>query len=152
MSKNNSKKNTAIMLSKNADVPQVLEVLKKKLASLKEIVDTPYKTQGNLEGFGDIKVETKIENLIRAYSSVKGREKAYHDAAKDLGKTTYPAFVVSGGDADAWKSDIMLRIAIIEQKETHDKLSNWESKMKNFLSAEEQKELLIKEMTEDLNL
>ena len=146
------KKSTAIMLSKNAEVPQVLETLEKKLASLKEIVETPYKTQGNLEGFGDIKAETKVENLIRAFSSVRGREDAYNKAAKELSINTYPAFNISGGDAAAWKSDITLRIAIIEQKTTYDKLNNYKERMAKFLSEEDQKEMLIKEMMNDLNL
>jgi hypothetical protein len=107
-----------------------------------------YKTTGNLDGFGDIKQETKLENLIRAFSSVKGREKAYDDAAKDLGLTTYPQFSISGGTAADWKQDIVLRIDIITHKDKLDKLNDYKEKMSKFLSAEDQKTMLLKEMTE----
>lgn len=130
---------------KTADV---LEQLNTKIASLKRIEESVYKTNGSLDGFGDIKAETKIENLIRAFSSVKMREAGYNAAAKDLGRKEYPAFVIGSGTAEDWKQDILLRIDILEHKETLDKLNTFKEKMSKFMSEAEQKELLIKEMTD----
>lgn len=152
MNKNKlSKKGNDLVVMENANVPEVLTLLKNKIDSLKHITDSVYKTTGNLEEFGDIKVESKIENLIRAYSSVKGREKAYHDAAADLGRKQYPAFNISGGNAEQWKEDILLRINIIEHKETLDKLKSYEERFAKFLSEADQKNMLMKEMEEFLN-
>lgn len=138
-------------LVKVNEVPEVLSLLEKEIGKLKSVSDSVYKTSGSLDGFGDIKQETKIENLIRAYSSVKGRENAYNDAAKDLGLTTYPQFTVNGGTASDWKQDILLRIDIITHKDKLDKLTEYKEKMSKFLSAEDQKAMLLKEMSDFFN-
>src|SRR5476651_385285 len=96
-------------LAKLDEVPEVLTLLDLEISKLKTISESVYKTSGNLDVFGDIKAETKVENLIRAFSSVKGRENAYNDAAKDLKLASYPQFTVSGGTSADWKQDILLR-------------------------------------------
>jgi len=127
--------------------PDVLTQLNEKIASLKRIEESVYKTNGQLDGFGDIKAETKIENLIRAYSSVKMREAGYNAAAKELrGGKDVPAFVIGSGNAEDWKQDILLRIDILEHKETLDKLNMFKEKMSKFLSEADQKAMLIAEM------
>lgn len=133
-------------IAKTGDVASVINVLDAKIKSLDHISDSKYKTSNKLDGFGDIKSETKIDNLIKAYSSIKGREKAYTEAAEDMGLTTYPQFEVNGSTADEWKSDIMLRIAIINHKDTLDKLTAYKEKMQQFMSKEEQKAALLQEM------
>ena len=138
---------TAVAIT-GASIPEVIEVLNQKLAELKHIEECVYKTNGNLDGFGDLKQETKIENLIRAFSSVRGRENAYNDAAKELNLKTYPVFTVNGGTAADWKQDILLRKAIIEQKETLDKLNDFKAKASKFVSEEQQQQMLLKEMSD----
>lgn len=145
MKKNNP---TLLPITKTADV---LDALNTKIASLKRIEESIYKTNGKLDGFGDIKAEVKIENLIRAYSSVKMREAGYITAAKDLGRKEFPAFVIGSGNAEDWKHDILLRIDILEHKETLDKLNSYKDRMSKFLSETEQKEILMKEMDEFLS-
>jgi len=135
-------------LARIDEVPEVLTLLDQEIGKLKAVTESVYKTTGNLEGFGDIKTETKIENLIRAFSSVKGREKAYDDAAKHLGLTTYPAFSISGGNAADWEKDIRLRIDVITHSDKLAKLNEYKDKMSKFLSAEDQKAMLLKDMTE----
>lgn len=144
MTTKSSKKSTAIAVI-GASVPDVLSILNDKLASLKAVTECSYKTNGNLEGFGDIKFETKVENLIRAFSSVRGKENAYNSAAKELGLETYPAFSVSGGNSDDWKQDILLRKAVIEHADTQKKLQDLTDKAKTFLTQADQYQLFIKE-------
>jgi hypothetical protein len=144
-----SKKSTgSTELAKMDAVPEVLSILDQEIAKLKTINESVYKTGGVLDGFGDLKSEMKIENLIKAYSSVKGRENAYNDAAKDLGLQTYPQFTANGGTAADWKQDISLRIDIITHKDKLDKLKDYKDKMSKFLSAEDQKAMLLKEMSD----
>lgn len=133
-----------------ASVPDVLTILNDKLKSLKAVTECSYKTSGNLEGFGDIKNETKVENLIRAFSSVRGKETAYNAAAKELGLTTYPAFSVSGGNSEDWKQDILLRKAVIEHADTQKKLEDLSSKAQKFLSEKDQYNIFLKEAAEAL--
>lgn len=143
-----SKTKGTTALAKIDEVPEVLSILDQEIGKLKIISESVYKTSGVLDQFGDIKQETKVENLIRAYSSVKGREDSYYAAQKDLKVVSAPVFTVSGGTAADWKQDIMLRIDIITHKDKLDKLNEYKEKMSKFLSAEDQKAMLLKEMTD----
>lgn len=144
--KKGDKATTALVVS--TPTMDILEVLNKKINDLKEVTECAYKTSGNLEGFGDIKNETKVENLIRAFSSVRGREKAYDDAAKELGLKSYPAFLIGGGTSEDWKKDILLRKAVIEHADELKKLNEYKEKMSRFMSEADQKAQLLKEMQE----
>jgi len=142
-----SKKVTTAVAIAGASIPEVIEVLNQKLAALKHIEECVYKTNGEMKPFGNVKDEMKVENLIRMYSSIRSREKAYNAAAEELGLTTYPVFSDNGTAAD-WKQDILLRKAIIEQKETLDKLNDFKAKASKFVSEEQQQQMLLKEMSD----
>lgn len=137
---------TEVALGTQFDVPSIIQVLDAKLNSMKHITESKYRTSGTLDGIGDIKKETKIENLIRAYASIIAREEVYNRAAIELGISTYPTFEANGSSSEDWKRDIKLRIDIINQKETADKLTEYKDKMSKFLSAEDQKNMLMTEM------
>lgn len=148
MSKNKDKQTTELTIA--SGTPEALKLINAKIAALKHIEESVYKTSGDLEGFDNIKTETKLENLIRAYSVVKFKEQAYEAAATDLGLKTYPQFVIGSGTAADWKKDILLRIEIINHKETLDKLNSFKSRMEGFLSEQDKKALLMKEMEDYL--
>jgi hypothetical protein len=135
---------TAVALS--MEVPSVIAALEAKIKALDHITDSKYRTGGKLDGFGDIKQETNISNLIKAFSSIRGREKAYAEAAEEMGLSTFPVFEANGSTSEDWKQDILLRIAIINHKDTLDKLTEYRNKMKEFLSKEDQKAILFAEM------
>ena len=137
---------TDVALGTQFDVPSIIQVLDAKLNSMKHITESKYRKSGTLDGIGDIKKETKIENLIRAYASIIAREEVYNRAAIELGITTYPTFEANGSSSEDWKRDIKLRIDIINQKETADKLTEYKDKLSKFLSAEDQKNMLMTEM------
>ena len=137
---------TEVALGTQFDVPSIIQVLDAKLNSMKHITESKYRTSGVLDGIGDIKKEQKIENLIRAYASIIAREEVYNKAAIELGITTFPTFEANGSSSEDWKRDIKLRIDIINQKETADKLTEYKDKMSKFLSAEDQKNMLMSEM------
>ena len=143
-----TKKATGAELSTLAtfSVPDVISQLEKKIKELDHITDSKYRTSGNLDGFGDIKKETSIANLIKAFSVVMAKANAYQASATELNIATFPVFEVNGGSVEDWKKDIQLRIAIIEHKETLDKLQGYRDKMKEFLSKEDQKAMLMQEM------
>lgn len=133
-----SKKKVTTGLVKFESTSDMLGALQNELASLKAITETAYKTSGTLDGFGNIQSEMKIENLIRAMSSVSGRETAYYDAAVRLGLGEYPAFTVNGGNADAWEHDIKLRIAVISHAARKQELEELLAEAKTFLTKEDQ--------------
>jgi hypothetical protein len=132
------------------NVPAIISALEEKIKSLSHVTDSKYKTSGVLDGFGDIKKETNVGNLIKAFSSVKGRGEAYVKAAEDLGLVTFPVFELNGGTVEDWKKDITLRINIINHKETLDKLNTYKDKFQKFLSEEDQKMMLLQEMAQFL--
>lgn len=134
------------------NVPSVLDALNKEIADLKHIQETAYKTTGLLDGFGDIRQETLLTNLIRAASMVLAKETAYNNAATWMKLTTYPPFEINGYCADSWIQDILLRKAVIEHKDRLDKLNEFKEKMSKFLSEEDQKAILYKEMAKFLNI
>ncbi len=138
---------TTTAIAQVSNVPEVLQVLEERIKNLKKIEDQVYKTSGVMEGFGDLKKETKIENLIRAFSMVRGKHNAYNEAADDLGLKSAPQFSWCGGTVEDWKQDIKLRIETINYQDTLNKLKEYKDKMSRFLSEEDQKKMLLSEMS-----
>ena len=133
------------------NIPDVLEKINEKLASLKKITDSVYKTSGSLgNGFGDIKTEMRIDNLIKLYSTICAKEKAYDEAAKDLGVSPYPEFSVNGFTVADCKSDIKLRIDILSHQEQLDKLNKAKDLVSKFLSEEDQKRMALEQLKDIL--
>lgn len=146
------KKNTGSALAVFTSPVDVMQILQDELNGLKAITESAYKTSGNLDGFGDIKNEQKIENLIRAMSSVIGRESLYNQAADVLGiSDNYPAFQINGGNAETWSHDIKLRIAVISHAERKAELEELLKEAKSFMTVDDQKELFMKKLQAKLN-
>lgn len=146
MGKETAKKASNLSVAVMDDVPSVLDVLNKKIAELAEIETTVWKTSGNLEGFGDIKKEKLIPNLGRALASVMIRADGYRKAMEEgLGLTSYEVFSI-GGTVEDWTHDIQLQMKIINHKETYDTLLGFKDKASKFLSEQDQKAMLFKEM------
>lgn len=127
-----------------------LSKLDQEIQDLGRIVDTPYKTNGNVAGFPDVKTCMDISTLIKMYSSVSNREASYNKAAETLGLKSYPVFT-EGGTAEDWKHDIQLRIDIIQHEGKLNKLKEFKKRMSEFLSKEDQKNILLQEMTDFLS-
>jgi len=104
----------------------------------------------NLQGFGDLSKETKVDTLVKAFSSVAGRANAYASAAKELDVESYPEFIVDGGSVEDWKNDIKLRIAIITHKDELDKLKALQKEASAFLSQEDQKAIFLQKIAGSL--
>ncbi len=138
-------KETALTVSTN--VPEILTVLEEKIKSLKAITECNYKTGGECVGFAtNLKEEKKLDNIIRMFASIKGRSGAYNASADEMGLSEYPEWRESNGNVEDWKHDCLLRKAVIEHKQTLDKLNEFKDKMSKFMSAEDQKAMLMKEM------
>lgn len=145
MKKETGKKNEVATLDLN-NVPGIISALDDKLKSLSHVTDSKYRTTGKLDGIGDIKEMTKIEDLIKAYSVIVAKEKAYNEAALDLDINTFKEFTVFGHTKNDWKLDIKLRIDLINHKDTLEQLKMYKSKFEKFLSEEDQKSMLINEL------
>lgn len=124
-------------------VPTMLEKLKEELNGLKAITETSYKTDGNVEGFGNIQNETKVENLIRAWSAVKNKANAYADAANDLGLSTFPAFKIGNSTPEAINHDIKLRMAVIKHADRKAELDALVKEGEKFLTEKDQYQIYL---------
>lgn len=136
-----------LVLGDDLTVPSVIEKLDEKLDSLKHITETKYRTSGVIEGVTDIKKETSIETLVRGLASIMVRKESYDRAAKELGLTTYPQYQIGGCSLEDWTHDIKFRIDVLTHKETTDKLKEYRDKMSKFLSEQDQKQMLLNEMS-----
>lgn len=132
------------------DVPKLLELLEKELKRQKTIEETPWKAGENLSGFGNIRNEKMVTNLIRAASMILGKSEGYDKGIEWLELTgtevPIPVFDIDGFSPEAWKHDLRLKIDIIEQKERTDKLKEFKEKATKFMTEDQQKLILFKEM------
>lgn len=143
-------KETGVALADQFSIPTVLSAIEAKIKTFKGIETSKFKTTMQLSGFGDLTKEVKVEQLIKAFSSIKGRSNAYLDAAKDLGVATFPEFIVDGGSVEDWSNDIKLRIQIITHKDELDNLKALQKEASAFLSQEDQKAMFFEKLASKL--
>ena len=127
-------------------VPSVLEKLQEELKQIKSVSGSNYQTSGVIPGGIDIKKEKSIENMIRALANINISKAAYDQAAEDLKLDSYPVYQVGGYSVENWKHDIDLRIKIITHEDRKKELEGAISKMEAFLSEEDRKSQVLKEI------
>lgn len=136
-----AKKNEIAIIGAELQPLNALEMLKEKLNSLKAITDQPYKSSGTVNIGGtsiNIQTETKLDNLIKVWSAVKNKAKAYNEAALDLGIDSYPTYSESGQSPEHIKEDIKLRISVITFEEQRKELEALIKEGEQFLTKEDQ--------------
>lgn len=137
------------------DTTALIQLLDAKLAEVKKVEDTPYKTNGDMTEHGfstNIKNETKVEILVRMASVGIAKERAYGEAITELGLTTVPAITFGTGTLDNLLHDIKLRIAIIQQDDQAKLIKKAKEDLSKFMSAEEQKQLIMADLMKSLGL
>jgi len=145
MKKSNQNTGVALLIA-GKSVPEQLEAINGALNNLQSVKESSYKTSMNLEGFGDLKNCTDIKTLIKALSSINGREKAYAEAAMLIGLKSVPAFEINGGNTKDWTKDIKIRVAVISEKDIREKLQKAHDKLSQFLTDEEKRKQAENEM------
>jgi hypothetical protein len=124
-------------------VPDLLQVLEEKIKELKKKFGGDEKplTNDNLDGFGNISSIDKVPNLVRAISSVKGREAAYKNAfdftAPEITLEKFP-FEINGTGAEAWVAHINQQIGKVTYKDELAKLEKGRELLKKHVSKEMQ--------------
>ena len=154
MAKNKNNTNNEVATIPN-DVPQVLSLLQAELDKQKHIEESVYKTSGNFApGLTNLKDETKVENLYKGLSIVLGKEHFYNLAIKTLKREHLQnhVFKHEGFTVEEWTADVELRIAIIENKERLDKLKEFKQRAEEFLSEQDKKAILFRDMAGFLSI
>lgn len=137
--KRTSKKAAGLAVISDDNVPAMLEQVRAKIKELKGDDNESHQTTGELEGFGNIFEITKPSDLIKAYSSVKGRAAAYDVAAKEMGIKAPPAFKIGNAGADKWFADLKKCYKMATHKAELDKLAKVETELKSMLSEEDKR-------------
>lgn len=126
-----------------------LEIVKQKLSEIQKVTDSVYKTPGRVDNNGitlDIKTEKNVENLVAAYAGLKAKATAIENAYSDLGITTHKVVRVNDGTVEEWKSDIILRINIINNQEKLDKLNKIKDGLTSLMDNNQKAALLMAEV------
>lgn len=133
------------------EVPEALKKIDLKINEMKHIQDSVYTTNGQITmgtgGKKDIKSETSVDELVKAYASVKARAEYLEQAYTDLDFKRYPVVKVDGFELKDWKRDILLRISIIEQKDTLDELKSLKKEWEELMDKEDRKKILMEKMS-----
>lgn len=134
-------KNDVIVLSNGNNLPAVpnaLEQLKNELKAIKEVTETSYKTDGDVDaGFSNtIQNESKVENLVKMYGSIIARKNLYDQAQKELGNIEVPVFKIKGHSIDAFKHDTLLKISVINYTDRKNELEALIKEGEQFLTKE----------------
>jgi len=130
---------TALSIMGTNDVPAMLEAVTKQINSIKEGLPKQNKTTGELTGFGKIENLKTVDTLIKAASSILGKQKAYIEAAKEIipEGVKVPVFKLNGSTPDAWLSDIKSRVVLVANKERLDKLTKIQKTLESNLSVKD---------------
>ena len=135
-------------------IENAAEYLKKTEEAIKAIKgaeDEDESVKGkSLPGFGEISNINDISELIKAYSSVSGKEKAYEEAAKEMGLSKTPAFKIEGVSADVWKKAILRREVIASSSAKLERLEKVKVIMTDMLSKEEKQKAKLRELDDIL--
>lgn len=149
-----SKKETGLTVK--TEVMKNLEAISQKLEAIKLVSETIYKTSGVVKwnpyrnSPDDINVHRcdDVNTLIQLLAIIITDMNSYEAAVKDLGLTTYPAFVFSGYSYESWKHDIKIRIAQLNAKEQISKLNKAKSILESYMSHDDRLAMALKEIKE----
>ena len=127
------------------NAPDMVDLLRSELKKLTKVSETPFKTNGKLEGVAnttiDIKTETKIPVLISAMGVIILKAEAYDKGSEALKTSlgdTVPAFNISGGSVSEWQHDINLKISVIQYAERKAQLEELVREAETFMTKEDQ--------------
>ena len=157
-----SNKNVAVSSAKSSvpavittaqNASEAIKVIEQKLAQFTAVSETPYKTGGklNLPLTGktiSLDQAKDTEDLIRAMGNLNSLESSYNQGAELLGLTKYPAFKHEGYTVANWQADLVLRYQVVSQHEVVSKLKEQITKLRKFVSEEEQFTATLQEAAE----
>lgn len=121
-----------------ADIPNLLETVNKKIGELSKTGKVKPTIEVPLPGFGHINQIDSVLVLLQAAANVDGKLEAYNiSATKHLPEAIKaPAFTIAGYSAKAWIEVIEIKIAEVAHKKELEKLKAVKATLESNLSAE----------------
>jgi len=125
-------------------IPQIISTIDEQIKALGKIETTKYKTNMNLQGFGDLKQAKDVETLVRAHSMVAGKQIRYNESVKalNLGGTAKP-FNEGGYTLEEWTHDLDLQVQILTHSERLTELKKIKKEAEQFVSEEDKKRMFF---------
>ena len=145
-----------IVVGTGTSVTDRLSMLEKAKSSFQKISETQYKSTGEgITGFGHIKTEVSIDALVKHLAAIEAK-RDYHERAvitilKSSEGISLPVFSLNGNTYEDLLHDICLRVSVLSCKEKYDKLQEYEKRVKELLSKEDQKKILFDEIDKFLS-
>lgn len=120
-----------------------IEILKQELKNLKEIQNTPYKADVNMEPVSSnkISVETDVSKLIEFHAVTTARHNAFGDSQQILGVKEAPVFRMNGGTLGEITQSIKHRIQIIQTEDRRKELEELVKEGESLLTQEHKVQL-----------
>lgn len=147
-------KSAKMELTVQTSTPTVLEVLQAELNKLQAINDSPFKTNGKLDGIADIKKEMNVRNLHIALATLSARERHYNEGQAEITAEIpdYQAevFKWEGNTKEEWKHDIILQIKRATHKARYDEIKGLMEEAKEFMSQDERKQMFMSKLNAKL--
>lgn len=133
---------------------QALSAIDEKLKSIKEIAESPFKTNGEFRfnpsysGASSINIhKTKdVKSLISIYGFLNHQNNSYNNAQKDLDIKDAPAFEWMGFTFESWKHDLKTRSSFLTQYNEIERLKLAKTKLEAFMTEEDRLNNVLKEL------
>lgn len=93
-----------------------------------------------------VQKEESIAKLIEAHAYLRKKKEAYDESAAILKLTTYPPYKEDGVTCEDLCQDIELRVNIISNKKTLDKIKEFEKRAQELMSENDKKEKLAQDL------
>lgn len=139
----------------NQDLLQTINLVDNKLADLKTIETTSFKSHGQFRfnpaytGNAAIDIHrcTSLEDLLAIYAYLADKEIAYNNAAEACEVDEYPQFKWINVPIQDWLHDIKLRVKIITHEVRKQNLVKAKSELSKFLSSEDKLAQVLESVT-----
>jgi hypothetical protein len=128
-------------------IPDIIQQLDKQIKEIGNIETSQYKTNMELQPFGNLKNVKDVETLVKAHSLVAGKEARYNESVKSLNvEGTAKPFNESGYSLKEWESDIQLQVRILTHKDRLAELKKLKKEAEQFVSEEDKKAMFFKSL------
>ena len=137
------------------NIPEALSLIKAKLKEFKKHSGTEKEITAKVPGFNmALKDFTTVADLLKAYSSLQGKEEYYTQAAKELipeNTVKIPPYTPGGHSLSQWKKAFKARVAEVANKQKIDQLTKMEKTLSKHLSEEAQLQNDLNQIGKDLS-
>jgi hypothetical protein len=141
------KTNTGVTTLEQFSIPTIIETLDKQIKEIGNIETSSYKTNMDLQPFGNLKNVKDVETLVKAHSFVAGKAARYDESVKTLNvEGTAKPFTENGYSLKEWELDIQLQVRILTHKDRLEELKKLKKEAQQFVSEEDKRAMFFQSL------